>query len=61
MTVNELKKQLEIFEKEGKGECQICVVSSINCESISQYYDKYTTSDIEVYFDNTDGTITITD
>ena len=60
MTVSELRKQLEALEKEGKGECQICIVRS-DCEPISEYYDKYTTDDIEAYYDSTDGTVTITD
>ena len=60
MTVSELKRQLEKLEKEGKGECKICIVRS-DCEPISQYYDKYTTDDIEAYFDSIDETVMITD
>lgn len=60
MTVSELRKQLEAFEKEGKGGCQICVIRS-DCEPISIYYDKYTTDDIEAFYDDVDGTITISD
>ena len=59
MTVSELKKQLEKFEKEGKGDCLICIVNS-ECEPISQYSDKFTTDDIDAYYDGCDGTITIT-
>jgi hypothetical protein len=61
MTVTELKTILEKFEKEGKGDCKICVVSSSACEPISEYYNKYVTDDIDAYFDSVDGTVTITD
>ena len=59
MTVSELKKQLEKLEKEGKGDCLICIVDS-ECEPISRYSDKFTTNDIDVYYDSYDGTIMIT-
>ena len=60
MTVRELRMFLEEMEKEGKGDCKICVVSSENCEPIEDYYNKYVT-DITPYYDSTDGTVTITD
>lgn len=59
MTVSELKKQLEKLEKEGKGDCLICIVDS-ECEPTSRYSDKFTTNDIDVYYDGYDGTIMIT-
>ena len=60
MTVRELRMFLEEMEKEGKGDCKICVVSSANCEPVEDYYSKYVT-DITPYYDGTDGTVTITD
>ena len=60
MTVRELRMFLEEMEKEGKGDCKICVVSSANCEPVEDYYTKYVT-DITPYYDGTDGTVTITD
>ena len=59
MTVKELRMFLEEMEKEGKGDCKICVVSSENCEPIGDY-SKYVT-DITPYYDGIDGTVTITD
>lgn len=60
MTVTELRKMLEKLEKDGHGDAEISVVSSANCEPISEYYDKWTT-DIAPYFDEIDGTFTICD
>ena len=60
MTVRELRMFLEEMEKEGRGDCKICVVSSENCEPIGDYYSKYVT-DITPYYDGTDDTVTITD
>ena len=60
MTVRELRMFLEEMEKEGKGDCKICVVSSENCEPVGAYYSKYVT-DITPYYDGTDDTVTITD
>ena len=60
MTVRELRMFLEEMEKEGKDDQKKSVVSSENCEPISDYYSKYVT-DITPYYDGTDGTVTITD
>ena len=60
MTVRELKEILEKAIKDGHGDAEINVVSSSNCETISEYYNKWT-SDIEPYFDTIDGTFTISD
>ena len=59
MTVRELRMFLEEMEKEGKGDCKICVVSSENCETIGDY-DKFVTN-VTPYYDDMDNTITITD
>ena len=59
MTVSELKKQLEKLEEEGKGDCLICIVNS-ECEPTSRYVDKFTTDDIDAYYDSCDGAVTIT-
>ena len=59
MTVKELRMFLEEMEKQGKGDCKICVVSSENCEPIGDY-DKFVTN-VTPYYDNMDNTITITD
>lgn len=60
MTVRELRMFLEEMEKEGKGDCKICVVSSLNCEPIGDY-DKFITDDVKSYYDDLDNTVTITD
>lgn len=60
MTVKELKEILEKAIKDGHGDAEISIVSSANCEPISEYYDKWTT-DIAPYFDEIDGTFTISD
>ena len=60
MTVKELRMFLEEMEKEGKGDCKICVVSSLNCDTIGDY-DKFITEDVKSYYDDLDDTITITD
>ena len=59
MTVRELRMFLEEMEKEGKGDCKICVVSSANCETTGDY-DKFVT-DVTPFYDDWDNTITITD
>lgn len=61
MTVTELREILEKFEKEGNGSREICVVSATNCEPISEYTNKWTTTDISAYIDGVDGTLTISD
>ena len=60
MTVKELRMFLEEMEKEGKGDCKICVVSSLNCEPIGDD-DKFITDDVTPYYDDLDDTVTITD
>lgn len=60
MTVKELRMFLEKMEKEGKGDCKICVVSSWNCEPTGDN-DKFITDDVKSYYDDLDDTITITD
>lgn len=60
MTITELREQLEMLEKQGHGDREISVVSAENCEPISTYYNKWTT-DIDVYIDGGDGTLTISD
>ena len=61
MTVTELREILEKLEKKGEGDREICVVSSENCEPISEYFGKWTTTDISAYIDGVDGTLTISD
>jgi hypothetical protein len=60
MTIRELREKLERLEKLGEGDREICVVSAQNCESISEYFNKWTT-DIDIYLDGRDGTLTISD
>ena len=60
MTDNELRMFLEEMEKEGKGDCKICVVSSENCEPIGDYYSKYVT-DISNYYEDKNKKVKIND
>ena len=60
MTVKELRMFLEEMEKEGKGDCKICVVSSQYCDALRDYY-KLFTDDVKLCYDDTDDTVTITD
>lgn len=56
MTVTELRIFLEKMEKEGKGECEICVVGSLNCDPLV-----FVNKNIEPYYDDWNNTVTITD